>query len=92
MSTVDLCEIARNSVRQSSFEEILKKHWIGDNYDSGKRNANGTYNKINMYIIQFIISYVLEPNKTNVPDSRFHYRFDALTEELAYLKSLSEMK
>ena len=40
-STVDLCEIARNSVRQCSFEEILKKHWIGQNYDAKGVEANG---------------------------------------------------
>lgn len=38
LSNVDLAEIARNSVVQSSFEEKLKKHWIGDyrNWDNSK--------------------------------------------------------
>ena len=33
LSTVDLCEIARNSVIQSGFEPNLKRHWLGNNYD-----------------------------------------------------------
>lgn len=33
LSSVDLAEIARYSVFQCSFEEILKKHWIGKDYD-----------------------------------------------------------
>jgi len=28
-----MCEIARNSVIQSGFEPILKKYWIGENYN-----------------------------------------------------------
>lgn len=39
-STVDLCEIARNSVQMSSFEELLKKHWLGENYASKTKYAN----------------------------------------------------
>jgi AMP deaminase len=41
LSTTDLCEIARNSVRQSSFERSLKEHWIGKNFE----NENGNYFK-----------------------------------------------
>jgi AMP deaminase len=33
LSSVDLCEIARNSVYQSGFEYPLKKHWLGKNFD-----------------------------------------------------------
>lgn len=40
-STVDLCEIARNSVLMSGFEGVLKRHWIGEKGNNGKRNANG---------------------------------------------------
>lgn len=31
-SSTDLCEIARNSVLQSGFEDSLKRFWIGENY------------------------------------------------------------
>ncbi len=34
LSTTDLCEIARNSVLQSGFEEIVKKNWLGDDYQT----------------------------------------------------------
>lgn len=43
LSTVDLCEIARNSVKMSSFEELLKKHWIGQKYNSKDKDANGFF-------------------------------------------------
>jgi hypothetical protein len=32
LTTADLCEIARNSVLQSGFEDHFKKHFLGDNY------------------------------------------------------------
>jgi len=31
-SITDLCEIARNSVLQSGFEDCVKAHWLGENY------------------------------------------------------------
>lgn len=31
-STVDLCEIARNSVLQSGFEDCVKAYFLGDNF------------------------------------------------------------
>ena len=33
LSAVDLCELARNSVLQSSFEHCYKKVWLGEDYD-----------------------------------------------------------
>jgi len=33
LSSIDLCEIARNSVLQSGFDSNVKRHWIGNNYD-----------------------------------------------------------
>lgn len=32
-SNVDLCEIARNSVMQSGFEDCIKQQWLGCNYN-----------------------------------------------------------
>jgi len=32
LSSTDICEIARNSVLQSGWEDRFKKHFIGDNY------------------------------------------------------------
>lgn len=34
-SSVDMCELAANSVRQSGWEVAIKKHWLGKNYLSG---------------------------------------------------------
>ena len=45
LSTVDLCEIARNSVIQSSYEEFLKKHWIGEKYNHRLNESNGFFMK-----------------------------------------------
>ena len=33
-----------------------------------------------------------EPNLTNVPNSRYYYRFDTLKEEKKYLEELSKIK
>ena len=43
LSTIDLAEIARNSVLQCSFEETLKKHWIGPNYHPNRLDGNGIF-------------------------------------------------
>lgn len=32
LSTCDMCEIARNSVLQSGFQDEVKAHWLGPNY------------------------------------------------------------
>lgn len=32
LSSVDMCELARNSVLQSGWEDSVKKHWVGKNY------------------------------------------------------------
>jgi AMP deaminase len=31
-SNTDLCELARNSVLQSGFEDVLKRRWLGPNF------------------------------------------------------------
>jgi len=33
LSSIDICEIARNSVLQSGLEHRFKRHYLGDNYD-----------------------------------------------------------
>ncbi|KHJ75635.1 hypothetical protein OESDEN_24749 [Oesophagostomum dentatum] len=32
LSSCDMCELARNSVLQSGFEDKVKIHWLGPNY------------------------------------------------------------
>ncbi|ODV60392.1 AMP deaminase [Ascoidea rubescens DSM 1968] len=32
LSNVDMCELARNSVLMSGFEDEIKRNWLGDNY------------------------------------------------------------
>jgi AMP deaminase len=47
LSTVDLCEIARNSVLQSGWEHCYKQEWLGEDYD--KEGAHGNdINKSNL--------------------------------------------
>jgi AMP deaminase len=41
LTAVDVCEIARNSVLQSSFEDIVKSYWLGPRYKEDNDNANG---------------------------------------------------
>lgn len=32
LSPVDMCELAKNSVKQSGYEHSIKQHWLGPNY------------------------------------------------------------
>ncbi|VDB93876.1 Bgt-4959, partial [Blumeria graminis f. sp. tritici] len=32
LSAVDMCELAKNSVKQSGFEHVIKQRWLGQNY------------------------------------------------------------
>ncbi|CBZ54517.1 putative adenosine monophosphate deaminase [Neospora caninum Liverpool] len=40
LSPVDLCELARNSVLQSGYEDEFKRHWLGPKYKLGGRRGN----------------------------------------------------
>lgn len=40
LSNVDMCELARNSVLQSGWEAIIKKHWIGSNFNKDGVEGN----------------------------------------------------
>jgi len=40
LSSCDMCEIAKNSVLQSGYEEILKEHWLGDKYKQRTKQGN----------------------------------------------------
>eukprot|EP00658_Telonema_sp_P-2_P008717 TRINITY_DN13295_c0_g1_i4.p1 TRINITY_DN13295_c0_g1~~TRINITY_DN13295_c0_g1_i4.p1 ORF type:complete len:302 (+),score=100.59 TRINITY_DN13295_c0_g1_i4:125-1030(+) len=42
LSSVDQCELARNSVLQSSFEHNVKQHWLGDKYHKGVNEITKT--------------------------------------------------
>ncbi len=55
LSTVDLCEIARNSVIQSSFEDLLKKHWIGEKYNHRLPESNGNFKDFHLISFDFFI-------------------------------------
>lgn len=39
LSSVDHCEIARNSVLQSGYEHRFKQHFLGDSYNEVRANA-----------------------------------------------------
>jgi AMP deaminase len=41
LSSIDLSEVARNSVIQSGFESNVKRHWIGSHYDVPGPAGNG---------------------------------------------------
>lgn len=67
---MDLCEIARNSVIQSSYEDILKKHWIGDTYNHRLPDSNGIFlisksKFLNIYYFVFIKRYKKNKLTTN---------------------------
>lgn len=33
LTAVDMCELAKNSVKQSGYEHVIKQHWLGSNYN-----------------------------------------------------------
>lgn len=43
LSSVDTCEIARNSVLQSGFEHQFKAHWLGNNYFVRSVDGNSAF-------------------------------------------------
>ncbi len=40
LNACDLCELARNSIIQCGFESIIKKYWIGEEYQSEHSDSN----------------------------------------------------
>ncbi|CAD8192226.1 unnamed protein product [Paramecium octaurelia] len=68
---VDMAELARNSVRCSSFESIIKEFYVGTHYEKMYKTTNN-------------------PERNNVPQSRFLFRQETLKEEYQYLQELSK--
>lgn len=40
LSPVDMCELAKNSVKQSGYEHSIKQQWLGDNFSLPGREGN----------------------------------------------------
>lgn len=40
LSPVDMCELAKNSVKQSGYEASIKRMWLGSNFDRPGRGGN----------------------------------------------------
>ncbi|QPG99072.1 hypothetical protein C2857_000764 [Epichloe festucae Fl1] len=40
LSPVDMCELAKNSVKQSGYEASIKRMWLGSNFDKPGRGGN----------------------------------------------------
>ena len=40
LSSVDMCELAKNSVRQSGYEDSIKKQWLGPNFQKPGKEGN----------------------------------------------------
>jgi AMP deaminase len=47
LDNIDLAEISRNSVLQSGFQRIVKKHWLGEGYDDNQEDVKISNSKIN---------------------------------------------
>lgn len=75
LSSIDLCELCRNSVLISGFDANLKRHWIGIKYVSGEYETE----KCDDYGIQ----------RCNVPDMRLDYRRDSVTVETQFVLGLA---
>jgi len=57
LNACDLCELARNSIIQCGFESVIKKYWIGEEYDS-KGTQGNDYEKTNVPTARY--SYRIE--------------------------------
>ncbi|PHH78515.1 hypothetical protein CDD83_3975 [Cordyceps sp. RAO-2017] len=40
LSPVDMCELAKNSVKQSGYEACIKRRWLGPNFDKPGKEGN----------------------------------------------------
>jgi len=80
-----VCEIARNSVVQSGFEDICKKYWIGENYKS--QEADDTCNH---FLRRNFLTPIIGFEKTNVPHTRYLYRMDTLKSEIRDLENIQK--
>ncbi|KAI0012881.1 AMP deaminase [Xylariaceae sp. FL0662B] len=40
LSPVDMCELAKNSVKQSGFEHLIKQQWLGEKYNLPGKEGN----------------------------------------------------
>lgn len=40
LSPIDMCELAKNSVKQSGYEVSIKQHWVGPNFLTPGRSGN----------------------------------------------------
>ncbi|CEJ90215.1 Putative AMP deaminase 3 [[Torrubiella] hemipterigena] len=40
LSAVDMCELAKNSVKQSGYEAAIKRHWLGPDFEKPGREGN----------------------------------------------------
>ncbi|KAH6604954.1 amp deaminase [Trichoderma cornu-damae] len=40
LSPVDMCELAKNSVRQSGYEKAIKKQWLGQDFEKPGKEGN----------------------------------------------------
>jgi AMP deaminase len=76
-STLDLSEIARNSVLQSGFSHEEKLQWLGERYASVGGDGLGSRPP---RMPECTVSSN-EPDKTNVPDIRVSFRRGLLEEE-----------
>lgn len=82
LDNVDKAEIALRSVQHCSFEDILKKDWIGVNWDKKETLQHNNRE----YKIPHIDSNAWELN--NVPPTRHHFRVTTMKLEFEYLFKL----
>ncbi|KAK6048129.1 hypothetical protein COOONC_14366 [Cooperia oncophora] len=54
LSSCDMCELARNSVLQSGFEDKVKIHWLGPHYHSSTNVPDIAFNK---FFVRFRVSF-----------------------------------
>lgn len=84
LSQVDLAEIALRSVQHSSFENVLKKMWIGQKWDKKEvlKHEGLSYEIPDLEANDYDL--------TNVSPIRNHYRISTLKEEYKYLFALAK--
>ncbi|KUI57247.1 AMP deaminase [Cytospora mali] len=76
LSSVDMCELAKNSVKQSGYEYSVKRHWIGPNYLIPGRNGN-SMDKTNVPNIREDFRYLTLREEQQMVETYTSYSADA---------------
>jgi AMP deaminase len=99
LNSIDLSEIARNSVLQSGYEHRFKAKWLGPRYHLPFTQGNGTAHSLTssccvrlrqaVLLLLMITLYTADINFSNIPNIRVLFREETFNNEMQFVKSCS---